>query len=155
MSGKTKPLKTGQGELIKSIDSQIAEQQTMCNEIRKEIQRYWESCNQGTDSMTETDYTKDKVVGGPFRLCFGDAVSRINGLQNNLDKIQDTITDLRTKRMALIKIYKKDTSIMGKVFYYREVAELSQEKTAEKLGYSVRQIQRIEKNLRAKFGVRI
>lgn len=154
MSGKTKPLKTGQGELLKSINVQITDLIEVRNEIKEEISRYWKLCHQNSNEMTGIDYSKDKVMGGTLRLCFSDAISRIDGLQKNLERIQDTITDLEEKRKKLVEIYKKDNSIFGKVFYYREVVELSQEKTAKKLGYSVRQIQRIEGKLKEKFGVR-
>lgn len=154
MSGKIKPLKTGQGELIKSIDDQITDLVKMCDEIKGEIARYWRICEQETGGITGIDYSKDKISGGSLRLCFGDVISRINGLQKNLEKIQNNIKELRAKRKKLIMIYEKDTTTTGKVFFYREVSGLSQEKTAEKLGYSVRQIQRIERNLKNKYGVR-
>lgn len=156
MSGKIKPLKTGQGELIKSIDDQITSLVEMRDEIEGEMGRYWRLCQQDKDigEITGIDYSKVKISNGSLRLGFGDVVSRINGLQKNLEKIQDNIKELRTKRKKLIMIYEKDTTTTGKVFFCREVSGLSQEKTAEKLGYSVRQIQRIERNLKNKYGVR-
>lgn len=154
MSEKIKPLKTGQGELIKSIDDQITNLVEMRDEIKGEIGRYWRLCQQDIGAITGIDYSKDKISSGSLCLGFGDVVSRINGLQKNLEKIQDNIKELRAKRKKLIMIYEKDTTTTGKVFFFREVSGLSQEKTAEKLGYSVRQIQRIERNLKNKYGVR-
>lgn len=154
MSGKIKPLKTGQGELIRSIDDQITNLVEMRNEIKGEIGRYWRSCHQDIEAISGIDYSKDKISSGSLRLAFGDVVSRINRLQKNLEKIQDNIKELKAKRKKLIMIYEKDTTTTGKVFFYREVSGLSQEKTAEKLGYSVRQIQRIERSLKNKYDVR-
>lgn len=154
MQRKTRPPQTVLGELIKSIDDQIADLTEMCNEIEEEIRRYWEICQQDNHGITGIDYSKDKISGGSLCLCFSDAISRINGLQNNLERIQDNIKELRAKQKKLMTIYKKDDSVMGKVFFCREINKLSQEKTAEKLGYSVRHIQRIERSLKNKYGVR-
>lgn len=154
MSGKIKPLKTEQGELIKSIDDQITNLIEMRSEIKGEMGQYWKLCEQESGGIKGIDYSSDKISGGSLCLCFSDIISRINGLQNNLERIQDNITQLQEKRKKLIMIYKKDTTVAGRVFFYREVSGLSQEKTAEKIGYSVRQIQRIERNLKNKYGVR-
>ena len=45
-------------------------------------------------------------------------------------------------------MYKKEDDIEARVFYYREILKYSQEMTAIQVGYSVRQIQRIEKKIK-------
>ena len=55
MSGKIKPLKTGQGELIKSIDDQITDLVKMCDEIKGEIARYWGICQQETGGIIRSE----------------------------------------------------------------------------------------------------
>ena len=79
-------------------------------------------------------------------------------LQNDNDKFKmhkfalacvlDEIEDLREKRKRLINIYKNDEDVEAQVFYCREILKYSQELTAMQIGYSVRQVQRIEKRIR-------
>ena len=65
-----------------------------------------------------------------------------------MNRVLDEIEDLREKRKRLINIYKNDEDVEAQVFYCREILKYSQELTAMQIGYSVRQVQRIEKRIR-------
>lgn len=150
MERKSRPLKTAKGELIKTIDQRILEQELLKKEINCEMQRHMKACQQ-RGSITGIDYSQDKIQNGALRLDFKDALRKIDSLQKNLNKVIDTLSDLRKKRKKLIEMYRSDKSLEAQVFYYREVLEYSQDMTAVKIGYSTRQIQRIEKRLREKY----
>lgn len=148
MNRKSRPLKSDRGDLLRSIDQRISEYEFMKEDIREEIQRYMNMCLRNDAEMSGIDYSKDKVINGSARVDFQTAIQRIDNLQSNLNKVLDEIRVLKRKKRRLIKIYQRDQTVEAKVFFYREVLEYSQEMTAAVVGYSVRQIQRIEKKLR-------
>lgn len=148
MNRKSRPLKSDRGDLLRSIDQRISEYEFMKEDISKEIQRYIKMCMSNDAGISGIDYSRDKVISGSARVDFQTAIQRIDGLQANLNRISDEIRVLKRKRNKLIEIYQRDQTVEAKVFYYREVLEYSQEMTAAVVGYSVRQIQRIEKKLR-------
>lgn len=155
MGRKGRPLKTGHGEFIKSIEQRIQEKEYIKKEIEKEIRRYVNSCCENNGTLKGMNYSKDKVKGGAGQQDFISIVNKIDGLRANLNKINEELTELRGKRKKLKKMYKETNDIEAKVFYYREILEYSQTITAIKVGYSVRQVQRIEKRIKEKYGVRI
>lgn len=154
---KSRPLKSPKGDLFREIDQRIMEYELMKEEISQEIRRYMMMLqkNDGGD-IRGIDYSKDKVTGGSMRVDFHTAIQKIDGLQANLNNVIDIISELKKKRKKLVEIYQRDsTTIEAKVFYYREILQYSQEMTAVKIGYSVRQIQRIEKKIKEEYCVRI
>jgi plasmid maintenance system antidote protein VapI len=70
----------------------------------------------------------------------------------NIDKYiclqQNRLEELKQEKTKLTKEFSETEGKLNKVFYYRIIKGLTQEKTAEKLGMSTRQIQRIEKNIK-------
>lgn len=143
-----KPLNTKFGELMRTISQLLQEKELMRDEISKQIQRYFNMCKQNGYSMSGIDYAKDKVLGSSFKMEFCDIISKIDALQSNLNKVLTEIEELKEKRRRILILYKNDESREAKVFYYREIMRYSQERTAAKIGYSVRQVQRIEKKIR-------
>ncbi len=154
MGRKGRPLKTGYGEFIKSIEQRIQEKVYIKKEIEKEIQKYLNSCCHNNRTIKGINYSTDKVKGGAGQQDFVSIVNKIDGLRANLNKINKELAELKGKRKKLQKIYKETNDIEAKVFYYREILEYSQTITAIKVGYSVRQVQRIEKKMKEKYGVR-
>lgn len=141
-------LNTAKGELIRSIDQLVEEQELIKEEINNEIKRYMKMCTSNNGSLSGIDYSKDKIKGGTYLIDFHTALQRIDALQLNLNNVLNQIDELKKKRKKIISIYKNDQSMEAKVFFYREVMGYSQAMTAIKLGYSTRQIQRIEKKMR-------
>lgn len=157
MARKSRPLKSQKGDLFREIDQRIMEHELMKDEISQEIRRYMMMLQRNDGgNIRGIDYSKDKVVGGSMRVDFQTAIQKIDGLQANLNNVIDMISELKEKREKLVEIYRRDqTSIEAKVFYYREILQYSQEMTAVRIGYSVRQIQRIEKKIKEEYCVRI
>ncbi len=149
MKRQSRPLRSSKGDFFRAIDLRIMEYELMREEISKEIRRYIMSLQKNHDGeLRSIDYTVDKVVSGSKYLDFLTAIHKIEGLQTNLNQVLKKISELKRKKKKLIEIYKQDETIEAKVFYYREILQYSQEMTAMQVGYSVRQIQRIEKKLK-------
>lgn len=148
---QTKPLNTKSGELMRTISQLLQEKELMRDEISEQIQRYFHMCMQNgfnISGISGIDYTKDRVLGSSYKMEFYDIISKIDALQSNLNKILAEIEELKEKRNRLLSLYKNDERLEARVFYYREIMRYSQERTAAKIGYSVRQVQRIEKKIR-------
>lgn len=149
MARKTRPMKSMRGELFRSIDQQITENKMLRDEIRREIAKCFKMLKRnGSGELHGIDYSMDKVMSGSKNMDFFTAIQKIDGLQANLNRVLEEINELRKKRKRLVNMYKKDDDIEARVFYFREILKYSQEMTAIQVGYSVRQIQRIEKKIR-------
>lgn len=148
MNRKSRPLKSDRGDLLRSIDQRIYENELIKEDISEEIQRYIKMCLKNDAKLSGIDYSRDKILGGSVRVDFQTAIQRIDSLKANLNKVLEENRMLKRKKKKLIEIYQRDQTVEAKVFFYREILEYSQEMTAAVVGYSVRQIQRIEKKLR-------
>lgn len=154
MGRKSRPLKTGQGEFIKSIEQRIREKEYIKKEIKKEIEKYLSVCCENNGTLKGINYSYDRVKGGAGQQDFVTIVNKIDGLRANLNKINEELTELKEKKKKLEKMYGKANDIETRIFYFREILEYSQKMTAVKVGYSIRQVQRIEKKIKEKYGVR-
>lgn len=149
MERKSRPLKSMRGDLFRSIDQRIMENEMLRDEIRRELAQCFKMLKRnGLGELHAIDYSKDKVMSSSKNIDFCTAIQKIDGLQINLNRVLDEIRELRKKRKRLVNMYKKDNDIEARVFYYREILKYSQEMTAIQVGYSVRQIQRIEKKIK-------
>ena len=144
---KSRPVRTAHGEYLRMLENRIEEINFMIEDIRKEKIRYFEAC-QKQRGITGIDYTADKVMGGGLTLEFSDAMRRIDACTINMNKLIEERDGLKKNRKKLINLYRNEHGSIAKIFYFREVLGYTQEATAEKMGYSVRQIQRIEKKMR-------
>lgn len=149
MERKSRPMKSMRGDLFRSIDQRIMENEMLRDEIRRELAQCFKMLkSNGLAELHAIDYSKDKVMSSSKNIDFCTAIQKIDGLQTNLNRVLDEIKELRKKRKRLVNMYKKNDDIEARVFYYREILKYSQEMTAIQVGYSVRQIQRIEKKIR-------
>lgn len=148
---KARAMETSKGAYFRMIDLKIKDAEITRDEIRRELRQYINKLkSNGSGELRGIDYSKDKVLSSSKNVDFCTAVQKIDGLQLNLNRVLDEIEDLREKRKRLINIYKNDEDIEAQVFYCREILKYSQELTATQIGYSVRQVQRIEKRIREK-----
>ena len=149
MTRKARPLETAKGAYFRAIDLRITEAEITRDEIRRELRQYINNLkSNGSGDLRGLDYSKDKVLSSSKNVDFCTAIQKIDGLQHNLNRVLDEIDELKDKRKRLLSIYEKDETIEAQVFYCREILKYSQELTATQIGYSVRQVQRIEKRIR-------
>lgn len=133
-------------EYIMQIEREIEELSAQIEQIRSEIETYLKMGNvfSPPSSLTGIDYTKDKVQSSSM-MAFSDVIKKISEKENVL---QPYIDKLRTLRKIQCMLLELNDTIEARVCYLRFIKKYTQRKTAEELGYSERQIQRIEKKLK-------
>ena len=146
---KPRPLRTERGEYIRLLDYKISELEEVVDDIRKERRRYLDLRDRVPDGIKGVGYSAEKVKGGGLKISFADVISRLDAIERNLCRYTKELDALRKKRKKLVAIYKNNKNVEAAVFYYREIMEFSQEQTAKAIGYSTRQIQRIESRLKS------
>ncbi len=153
---RARPIRTVHGGYLRLIDQRIKELGFLIEDIRREKARYLRACQavHGPGGMKGVDYSQTRVSGGGLRLEFADAMLRIDGCTANMNKLIEERDGLKKQRKNLVELYRKDKSLEAQVFYLREVLGYTQEQAAAKIGYSVRQLQRIEKRMVDNDGVR-
>lgn len=149
MSRKARPMKSMRGDIFRTIDQRISENEMMRDEIQRELEKYVKMLQKnGFGELSGIDYSRDKVLSSSKNMDFYTTIQRIEGLQVNLARVLEEIKGLKKKKKRLVDMYKKKNDVEARVFYYREILKYSQEMTASMIGYSVRQIQRIEKKIK-------
>lgn len=146
----SRPPQTSKGALLRSIDRKILELSVLQDEIERELDRVMKGLTPQT--MTGTDYSAEKVVSGSKRVDFIATVRAMDGLRTNLDKTHGELLALKRKKEKIVKIYANNANnadVEAQIFYYREILGYTQHMTATKVGYSERQIQRIEKKMKS------
>lgn len=134
------------------LEREIEELSNKIKEIRNEIEKYLKMGNVFgiPSSMAGVDYTKDKVQSSGM-MAFGDVIKKIGEKEDILRPYMEKLRMLRKIQSMFLELQKKDQdTIEAKVCYLRFVKKYTQRKTADELGYSERQIQRIERKLRGK-----
>lgn len=144
---KSKPLRTKRGEYFRHIQNQILEYTERYENIKTAQNNLLAYC-QKEGRVNGVSYEDDKVSNSLKQLTLIDAIRKIDMIQPELEKCLETLHALNAEKTQLILSYGKKDDIESKVFFCREIKGYTQEKTAEVLGYCVRQIQRIEKNIR-------
>lgn len=137
-------------EYIMQIEKEIEELSAQIEQIRNEIEKYLKMGNVfGVPfSMTGIDYTREKVQSSGM-MAFGDVIKKIGEKENILRPYMEKLRMLRKIQLMFLNLQKQDQdTIEAEVCYLRFVKKYTQRKTADKLGYSERQIQRIEKKLK-------
>lgn len=142
-------MKTIKGFYFRHIDDEIEEKNMLISEITRERERLWKSCQelQG-GNLAGVDYSAVRVQGSGYHPGLIDVLAKIDGLDANLHKVIQERQELEEKRQKLLKLYEAGDSVESQIFYLREVRGYTQERTAKTVGYSVRQVQRIEKKLK-------
>lgn len=142
-------MKTIKGFYFRHIDDEIEEKNMLISEITRERERLWKSCQelQG-GNLAGVDYSAVRVQGSGYHPGLIDVLAKIDGLDANLRKVIQERQELEEKRKKLLALYEAGDSVESQIFYLREVRGYTQERTAKTVGYSVRQVQRIEKKLK-------
>ena len=142
-------MKTIKGFYFRYIDDEIEEKNMLISEITRDRERLWKSCQelQG-GNLAGVDYSAVRVQGSGYHPGLIDVLAKIDGLDANLRKVIQERQELEEKREKLLALYEAGDSVESQIFYLREVRGYTQERTAKTVGYSVRQVQRIEKKLK-------
>lgn len=139
------------GEYLIVLNERIEELDSLIKDARMEKTKYLKACRMG-DRIPESALQDIKVMGGGLRLSFADAVQRMGECDIAINKLLNEREELCEKREKLICFCKNKQGKEAQIFFYRNVRGYTQEMTARVMGYSLRQIQRIEREMKRQEG---
>jgi hypothetical protein len=132
-------------QLVKEIE----ELTVAIENLRTEIENYLKMGNvfNGPSGIRGIDYTQDRVSTSGT-MSFSDVLRRIYEKERILQPQIRRLETLKTIKIKFEELYQSDKDLLeAKIFYFRVIKKYTQKKTALELGYSERQIQRIEKKI--------
>lgn len=139
------------GEYLIVLNERIEELDSLIRDARMEKRKYLKACRMD-GGLPESALQDIKVMGGSLRLSFADAVQRMGECDIAINKLLKEREDLCKKREKLICFCKNKQGKEAQIFFYRNVRGYTQEMTARVMGYSLRQIQRIEREMKRQEG---
>ena len=139
-------------DIYTSLCKEIDDLETTIMQIRDSIENYLKATDafSGPSSdLKSMDYSADRVKGGTQKLSFAEALTQISNQQDILQEQLEHLAKLKKINHLFDKKYANNKcTIQARILYYRKVKGLTQRQTAEIVGYSERQVQRIEKSLK-------
>ena len=112
MGRNVKELKTIRGEYVREMDRRILELQIDLQEIQRAKKKLMESC-QKHGIVKGVDYSSERVIGGNMHLSFYETITRIDGLQKNIDRLLDEKNELEKKKKGFYKEISKGFTIFA------------------------------------------
>ena len=134
-------------EIYFQILDEIERLSRTIEQIRLEIETYLKMGDvfSGPAGIKGVDYSSEKVQTSG-KISFSDAIRKIEERENLLQPYLEKLIALKKLKETFDELHESNQDSIGaKVFYLRHIKEYTQRKTALELGYSERQIQRIEK----------
>ncbi len=130
--------------------SDIQEEMQIIREYRDDIKKYMEESDmfRGPDGLHGCNYSAERVKTSGQTLSFADAIRKISDIQKVMEKHLEYLRLLQKAKEKMEKLIKGGQNQESQVFYFRFVERLTQKETAKMMGYSERQIQRIEKKIK-------
>lgn len=139
-------------DIYNSLCKEIDELESTIMQIRDSIENYLKATDAfsgPSSSLKSMDYSADRVKGGNQKLSFAEAITQIANQQDILQEQLERLAQLKKIKHLFDKTYANNQStIQARILYYRKVKGFTQKQTAEIVGYSERQVQRIEKSLK-------
>ncbi len=138
-----------EGKRIKEIDFQIF----MCKEKIRDHEKSIEKIKRlsgmnGPAGTGRIDYS-GMPRAGFSHMDFPDALVSITKEKDYIEKERAVIKSLRKRKRNLIKAVKRLDGIEQTIFVHRVIYGMTQEITATEIGISVRQLQRIEGQMKS------
>jgi hypothetical protein len=100
----------------------------------------------GPSGVGGIDYSKESSPG--THISFLEGLELIQRDEANIQTLTEERKELRRSKKRVQKIYSSLTGYEEKIYYNRVILKETQQRTAEKIGLSVRQEQRIEGDMK-------
>lgn len=140
------------GKIFKELDFQILLRKVDIINLEMSINKAFKLAEIGGPKGKADrgiDYSRVTSTTPVAHIGLEDAIRLAARDQKRVRQLRREISQLRTKKRNLIKIIKSLNGLEAKIFYYRVIMCETQEATALEIGVSTRQLQRIERSLRA------
>ncbi|MDD3662277.1 MAG: hypothetical protein PHT84_00220 [Candidatus Pacebacteria bacterium] len=146
---KAKPSNDRERNLFTEIDLQIMLCSEKIKNHRRSIQKAKKMCGwYGPNEVGGIDYSRESTPG--VHISFLEGMEMIKLDEERIQTLTEERKDLRRSKKRIQKIYQSLTGYENQVFYFRVILKLTQQKTADEMALSVRQVQRIESDMKEK-----
>ncbi|WP_024346572.1 hypothetical protein [Lacrimispora indolis] len=146
---KAKPSNDRERNLFTEIDLQIMLCSEKIKNHRRSIQKAKKMCGwYGPNEVGGLDYSRDSAPG--VHISFLEGLEMIKLDEERIKTLTEERKELHRSKKRIEKIYSSLTGYENQVFYYRVISKLTQAKTADEMSLSVRQVQRIEGDMKEK-----
>lgn len=144
-----KPYKTNERNLFNDIDLQIL----LCNEKIKNHQRSINKIKKmcgwnGPSGATGIDYSRESTPS--THISFLEGLELIQKDEEHIRQLKEERKELRRSKKQVERIYSSLSGYEAQIYYNRYILRLTQADTADEIGLSVRQVQRIEADMKDK-----
>lgn len=144
-----KPYNNNERNIFTEIDLQIM----LCNERiknhKRSIEKIKKMCGwNGPSNVGGIDYSKESSPS--TRISFIEGLEMIQKDESKIQTLLEERKDLRRSKKRIEKIYSSLAGYEAKIYYNRIILKLTQSQTADIIGLSVRQEQRIESEMKDK-----
>jgi DNA-binding XRE family transcriptional regulator len=147
MRRKARVPQTVKGQFYELIEQKIILCEAAVNEFREAIIKYYKMGGlYGPSLVGGIDYSREP--SNLVKIGFAEALIHIQKNQDQLDLYLEELGRLQKLQKEMKENYSLLDETESKVFYFRVIQKNTQEETAELVGISTRQVQRIEKNLK-------
>lgn len=134
-------------EYIEDLQSRKEILQDAIAMYTEERGKYYEMGCTAPSELTGLDTTKEAIQSSG-KMKFIDAIVHMDRINEKLNKCYAELEQIEEKINAINERVSKLTDKQTKIYFYRNVKKMTQEKTAEELGISERHLQRIEKKIK-------
>lgn len=143
-----------EGRLLKEIDFQILMSREKIRNHEKSIVKIKKMAGlNGPSGVGTMNYSGQPGGGNMHGMAFPDALEAIANDRIHIEREKEHIKSLQKRRRNLIKAVQFLDGIEQQIFVYRVLYAMTQEAAAERIGVSTRQLQRVEKEMKASSNV--
>lgn len=135
--------------LFTEIDLQIMLCSEKIKNHRRSIQKAKKMCGwYGPNEVGGLDYSRDSAPG--VHISFLEGLEMMKLDEERIRTLTEERKELRRSKRQIQKIYENLTGYEAQIYLNRVILKMTQAKTADKMSLSVRQIQRIESDMKDK-----
>jgi len=143
-----------EGRLLKEIDFQILMSREKIRNHEKSIVKIKKMAGlNGPSGVGTMNYSGQPGGDNMHGMAFPDALEAIANYRIHIEREKEHIRSLQKRRRNLIKAVQFLDGIEQQIFVYRVLYAMTQEAAAERIGVSTRQLQRVEKEMKASSNV--
>lgn len=137
------------GKVFTEIDFQIMIRKDRIRVLNQSIAKAYKMAGiDGPKGLGGLDYSGVTSSTPAAHIGLEDAIRMSERDKINLIILESELAKLRARKRNLIRILKSLDGIEEQIFYHRVIMKETQDVAAEKVGFSKRQLQRIEKQMK-------
>lgn len=142
------------GKVFKEIEYQIMLRKDKIRTYKKSIEKTHKLAGtNGPKGLSSIDYSRVITSTRMAHIGLDDAIRMIERDEARILELEYEIKELRYRKRNLLLILQSLEGLEAQIYYHRFIMDESQGNAADKIGVSVRHLQRIEKQMKDTYQV--